>query len=71
MNRANQVWTFYENGEIVNSVSRLCLDTYGYLGVGEAWMTTCEDLSDQMWIAYDSSQDGVFYLLNKADPNRQ
>jgi len=61
-----QLWTLYENGELVNGANRLCLDvneTEG--GHGETWMNACEDKRKQMWTLYPEGDS--FFLINKQD----
>ncbi|XP_028412193.1 uncharacterized protein LOC114535015 [Dendronephthya gigantea] len=48
-NSADQYFSQYENGEVVNDKSRMCLDVSDYSGSGNVNMYACEDLRDQMW----------------------
>ena len=45
----DQYFNFYENGELVNKKSRLCINVEGYSGSGDVDMYPCEDKLDQMW----------------------
>ena len=45
----DQYFNLYQNGELVNKKSRLCINVEGYSGSGEVDMYPCEDKHDQMW----------------------
>ena len=45
----DQWFRFYQNGEIVNEKSTLCLDVVGNSGKGNIITHACEDQPDQMW----------------------
>lgn len=64
---ADQFFSFYENGELVNGKSRLCLDVKRYSGNGNVIMYECEDLHDQMWSQPWQYCDGNYCsFINKA-----
>lgn len=46
----DQYFLFYENGELVNKKSRLCVDIAWYTGYGNIGVYPCEDETDQMWL---------------------
>ena len=48
-NSLDQYYNFYENGELINKKSRLCLNVEGFSGVGDVDMYPCDDKHDQMW----------------------
>jgi hypothetical protein len=48
-NIADQYFGFYENGEIVNKKSRLCLNVVDFTGRGNVNMYACDYFDDQRW----------------------
>ena len=64
---ADQFFGFYENGELVNDKSRLCLDVSGIGGSGNVLMHECEATYDQMWSQPRQYCDGDYCsFMNKA-----
>lgn len=68
-NQLNQHWTLYENGELLNSESRQCMDVSKHDGHGKIKSYPCEDDNDQMWETYCQETVNYCYFRNKQDLN--
>jgi hypothetical protein len=49
-NSGDQYFSTYQNGEIVNKKSRMCLNVAGFNGIGNIDMYACDYFNDQRWI---------------------
>ena len=56
----DQYFLFYENGELVNKKSRLCVDIAYNDGLGNIGVYPCEDMTDQMWLRPNQSCQGDY-----------
>jgi hypothetical protein len=59
-NSADQYFGFYENGEIVNEKSKMCLNVAGFEGKGNIDMHACDYFDDQHWLRPDQYCDGDY-----------
>lgn len=64
-NLDDQKWKLYENGELVNMKSGLCLDVNGEDGWGNVNVYYCENSLDQMWNNNDFRNGDYFAFVNK------
>ena len=62
----DQYFGFFENGEIVNEKSRMCLNVVGFDGRGNIDMYACDYFDDQRWFRPTQLCDGDYCsFLNK------
>mmetsp|Transcript_13300 Transcript_13300/g.9384 ORF Transcript_13300/g.9384 Transcript_13300/m.9384 type:complete len:148 (+) Transcript_13300:466-909(+) len=63
INNTDQLWTYYENGEIVNDSNRLCMDVKKHDGAGDVAIYNCQNEQDQMWTT--NCVDDYCFFINK------
>lgn len=58
--KPEQWFCFYQNGELVNVKSNLCLDITLTGGEGNVGVSECEDREDQMWRTPSNLYNGEY-----------